>query len=140
MSISGLHVTMFAAMAIALTRRLLRWRFVPQRMLRRISAPTLAWIVGLIAALAYSAFSGWGIPAQRTTLMLAVAGIVLISGRGAGAALILASVASVVTLFDPWAVRSTGFWLSFGAVAAIIAASQGWIGAGKSKVVMNSCG
>jgi competence protein ComEC len=134
MSISGLHVTMFAALAVALTIRLLRQNFVPTCLLTRISAPALAWMLGLAAAVSYSAFSGWGVPAQRTTLMLAVAGIALMIGRGSGPSAVLALVSAVVIVFDPWAVSSAGFWLSFGAVAAILAVSQGWIGSARTKL------
>ena len=75
---------------------------------------------GLAAAVGYALLAGWGIPAQRTVLMLAVvAGAWLARARvGIGASLALA--AAVVCLVDPWAVLAAGFWLSFGAVAAIV--------------------
>ena len=39
--------------------------------------------------------------------------------RGSGSAA-LALAAAIVCVFDPWAVTAAGFWLSFGAVAAIV--------------------
>ncbi len=120
MSISGLHITMLAGMVVALSRRLLRSRLVPGAALLLVPVPTLAWAIGVGAAFLYSGLAGWGVPAQRTCWMLAVAGGALISGRTRSVASILALAAAVVTAFDPWAVLSPGFWLSFAAVAAIV--------------------
>jgi competence protein ComEC len=67
MSISGLHVTMFAWLAgvgVALL-----WRLSPQAMLR-VPVPLVARVGGLVAALGYAIFSGSGVPAQRTVWML----------------------------------------------------------------------
>ena len=52
-------------------------------------------------------------------MLAVVAAAWLVRARiGLGAALALA--AAVVCLVDPWAVLAAGFWLSFGAVAAIV--------------------
>ncbi|MGB7181906.1 MAG: DNA internalization-related competence protein ComEC/Rec2 [Burkholderiaceae bacterium] len=132
MSISGLHVTMFAALAVGLSRFLLRnSRLVPLLVLRRFAAPHIAWFCGLVAALAYSAFSGWGIPAQRTCWMLAAAGGVLLSGRHCSLPFVLALAAAIVVVIDPWAPLSAGFWLSFVAVIAIIVYAHGWLENGR---------
>ncbi len=120
MSISGLHITMLAALVVGLVRRALRSRRVPPGVLLRLPAPTIAWLAGVATAFLYSGIAGWGIPAQRTCWMLAVAGWALVSGRTRSVASVLALAAGVVTLLDPWAVLSAGFWLSFSAVAAIV--------------------
>jgi competence protein ComEC len=115
-SISGLHITMIAALIGGLVGAL--WRRVPA-LLTRAPAQTAAIVAGVTAAFAYAALAGWGVPAQRTVLMLAVvAAAWLARGRiPPGSALALA--AAAVCLLDPWAVTAAGFWLSFGAVAAI---------------------
>ncbi|MCZ7171529.1 ComEC/Rec2 family competence protein, partial [Salmonella enterica] len=57
--------------------------------------------------------------------MVSVAALALWWQRRPPASLVLAWAAAVALALDPWAVRAAGFWLSFGAVAAIfVAASQ----------------
>lgn len=120
MSISGLHVTMLAGLAVALARRALRTRAVARSGLPlRWPANNVAWLFGLATAFAYAGLAGWGIPAQRTCWMLAVAGASLIAGRTRSIAQVLALAAGVVTVLDPWAPLAAGFWLSFAAVGAI---------------------
>jgi competence protein ComEC len=53
--------------------------------------------------------------------MVCVVAIALWRGVPASASAVLAAALLVVLLLDPWAVASAGFWLSFGAVAAILA-------------------
>jgi competence protein ComEC len=118
MSISGLHVTMFAWLAGALVRRL--WCLSP-RLLLAVPAPRAALWGGWVAAASYSVLAGWGVPAQRTVWMIGT----VVALRHAGvrwplhAVLLAAAVA--VTVLDPWAVMQPGFWLSFGAVALLVA-------------------
>lgn len=121
MSISGLHITMLAAMALWFCRRLLGWgaRRAP-RLFERWPAPLLAWWPALAMAFAYSFFSGWGVPAQRTCWMLGVAAWASVTGRAGRISQVLALSAAVVVVADPWAPLSAGFWLSFAAVGAIV--------------------
>ena len=68
MSISGLHITMFAwaaALALGWLWRRSAWLCL------RLPAPSAALLGGMALATAYALFSGWGVPAQRTVLMLA---------------------------------------------------------------------
>lgn len=121
-SISGLHITVFAwAAAMALGRV---WRR-SARLCEAWPAPYAAAVGGLFLAGAYAAFSGGGVPAQRTLGMLAVAALLRMSGRRwpwpAGWAL----VAAAVCVWDPWALLQSGFWLSFVAVGVLIAAGSG---------------
>ena len=121
MSISGLHITMLAGAVIALARVTLRHVGARMpRLLARVPAPLLCWLPGVATAFAYSAFAGWGIPAQRTCWMLAAVGLALLTGRTTSIVHVLAFAAAVVVVFDPWAPGSAGFWLSFAAVAAIV--------------------
>ncbi|HYD76397.1 DNA internalization-related competence protein ComEC/Rec2 [Ramlibacter sp.] len=118
MSISGLHVTMFAWLAGALVGR--AWRR-SVRLCLAWPAQHAALFGGLLLAAAYALFSGWGVPAQRTLLMLAaVAGLRLSGRRWPWPATWLLAAAVVVTA-DPWALVQPGFWLSFVAVGVLFA-------------------
>jgi len=120
MSISGLHVTVFAWLAgLAVGAA---WRLSMRAMLR-LPAPTAAQAGGLIAATAYAFFAGWGVPSQRTIWMLATVTLLRVAGLRWPWALVLLVAAFVVTLFDPWALTQPGFWLSFMAVGLLMASS-----------------
>ncbi|MFO0463129.1 MAG: DNA internalization-related competence protein ComEC/Rec2 [Burkholderiales bacterium] len=116
MSISGLHITMVAALLYWLAFRL--WARLPH-LTARIPAQRVAAIVGAATALAYSLIAGFSVPTQRTFFMLLVVAIALTMGRGLSASRILAFALFGVVLLDPWCVLAPGFWLSFGAVAMI---------------------
>jgi competence protein ComEC len=118
MSISGLHITMLAALVHGLTLRV--WRRVPA-LASRHPADDVARLAGFATALAYVLLSGFAVPAQRTLWMLAVvtlAGWLRLFTDGAQA---LAVALVLVVVLDPMAVVSPGFWLSFGAVALLMA-------------------
>ncbi len=115
-SISGLHITMVASVAYWLVFRL--WARVPMLTLR-IPAQRAAVIAGALIALIYSLVAGFSVPTQRTLFMLTTVAIALWTGRTSSASGILAAALLAVLLLDPWAVLAPGFWLSFGAVAAI---------------------
>lgn len=115
-SISGLHITMIAGLGGLLVGWL--WRRSP-RLLAWGAAQSAAAVAAVLTALAYCLLAGWGVPAQRTFLMLATVAVALWLRLGTRPATTLAVAAFVVCALDPWAVRSPGFWLSFGAVAAI---------------------
>jgi competence protein ComEC len=119
-SISGLHVTMFAWLAAALISRL--WRRSARAVLWLPAATAARW-GGLAAATAYALLSGWGVPAQRTLWMLASAALLSQLGLRWPWPLVLLVVAAVVAAIDPWALLQPGFWLSFAAVGLLIAAT-----------------
>ena len=118
MSISGLHVTMFAWLAGWAAGRL--WR-LGRRTLLWLPAPVVARWGGLAAATAYAVLAGWGVPAQRTVWMLAVAALLMQSGRRWPWSLVLLAAGAVVSAIDPWALLQPGFWLSFVAVGLLLA-------------------
>lgn len=118
MSISGLHITMLAALAFAIA--FWAWARVPALALAlRVPARKAAIVVGVLTALAYSLMTGYAVPAQRTFVMLASGAACLLLDRHASPSRVLAIAALAVLLLDPWAVLAAGFWLSFGAVASI---------------------
>lgn len=116
MSISGLHVTLIAALAGWLAGAL--WRR-SARAVQWCPAQRVAVVAGTASAVCYALLAGFGVPAQRTVLMLGVASLALLSGRTPGAARTLGLALAIVLFADPWAVRAPGFWLSFGAVGAL---------------------
>ena len=119
-SISGLHVTMFAWLAGALIGWL--WRRSARAMLW-LPAPTAARWGGVVCAALYALLAGWGVPAQRTVWMLATAALLASLGVRWPWPLVLLAVALVVTAIDPWALLQPGFWLSFAAVGLLMASA-----------------
>lgn len=120
-SVSGLHVTMVAALLGGLAG--LAWRRSP--LARYRPTQQVAVIVGWGSAVFYALLAGFSVPTQRTLYMLSVAAMALLSGKPVSASRTLALALGVVLLIDPWAVLAAGFWLSFGAVGALIYVSQG---------------
>jgi competence protein ComEC len=126
MSISGLHVTMFAGLFYGLIGWL--WRRSPVLPLT-LPAQKAAAIAGFLAAFAYSLLAGFAVPAQRTLYMLGVVALARLLNREVAASRVLALALLVVLILDPWAVLAAGFWLSFGAVALLFYISSGRLGA-----------
>jgi competence protein ComEC len=117
MSISGLHVTMLAALmgwiGSALWRLLSRTRLAAGLLLPAQSVGALFAIIG---ALGYALLAGFAIPAQRTAWMVAVVSGTKLVGIRANPWATLCIAMAVVLLSDPMAVLAPGFWLSFMAV------------------------
>ncbi len=122
MSISGLHVTMFAWLAAAVIGRL--WRLNAQLMLRW-PAQHAGLVGGVLLAALYAAFSGWGLPSQRTVWMLGLAVLLRLSARRWPWPVAWLVVFALVVAIDPWGLMQAGFWLSFVAVAVLFATDAG---------------
>ena len=120
MSISGLHVTMFAWLVGVGVAAL--WRRSVRLTLRLPVALAARW-GGFAAAVAYALFSGWGVPSQRTVWMLAAVTLLRTLGVHWPWPLVLLTAAVVVTALDPWALLQAGFWLSFAAVGLLMVAA-----------------
>src|SRR6185312_3905635 len=132
MSISGLHITMVAALFAAAVFGLWRRSFFTSLEVPTIlPAQKAAALAGALAALVYVALAGFGVPAQRTLYMLSVVAWALWTGRIANISHVLCAALGLAVLLDPWAVLWPGFWLSFGAVAIILYATAGRAGAFK---------
>lgn len=130
MAISGMHVTLLAwlgSLAFAAVLKQLAARRVRPALAitRRLGRPRLVAMMTVALAFGYALLSGWGIASQRTCWMLLVASLVSFSSRVGGpiAATVVATLP--ILLLDPWAVSAAGFWLSFGAVIAIIWQASG---------------
>ena len=117
MSISGSHIGLIAGMMFALAWGF--WSRIPALALRWPAARAAA-LVALVGAGSYALLSGLSVPAQRAFLMLAVAMTTLFFLRAAASSHILALALLTLLIIDPEAPLLVGFWLSFGAVAAIL--------------------
>jgi competence protein ComEC len=124
MAISGLHIAMVATVFAWLGGRLQRWR---QRHGACGAQRDAAVIAGAVAALAYSLLAGWSVPTQRTMVMIAFGAMALLLRRRVGIADGLGLCVIAVLLLDPLAPLAPGFWLSFGAVAAILFGATGHV-------------
>jgi competence protein ComEC len=124
MAISGMHIAMVGAVFAWLGARLQRWR---QRRGATAAQRDSAVIAGCVAALLYSLLAGWSVPTQRTMVMIGCGAITLLSRRRVGIADGLGLCVIVVLLLDPLAPLAPGFWLSFGAVAAILYGATGFV-------------
>ncbi len=125
MSISGMHVTLLSALVYAGLYRL--WRRLPALVLR-LPARRAATLLSLPVAVGYVLVAGFGIPAQRTLYMLLLVALALYFDRLHSPMRVLLAAAALVVLIDPWAALAPGFWLSFGAVAALFYAGVGALG------------
>lgn len=119
-SISGLHVTMLAGFGAMLATILWRRNTLPLM----IPVGKVAAAVGFLTAFVYAWLAGFQIPAQRTMYMVGVVAFALWSGRSPRSFDIWWWALFFVLLIDPMAPYTPGFWLSFGAVAAILYAMQ----------------
>jgi len=115
-SISGLHVTMLAGVGAAIAAFLWRRRSLPLL----IPVSKVAAASGFLTAFIYAWLAGFQIPAQRTMYMVGVVAFALWSGRNPRSFDIWWWALGLVLLIDPMAPYTPGFWLSFGAVAAIL--------------------
>ena len=87
----------------------------------KLSAPSVGLLGGLLLAGLYALFSGWGVPARRTVLMLATVALLRLSGLRWPWPQVWLLACAVVLLADPWACMQAGFWLSFVAVGVLFA-------------------
>ncbi|QWE19738.1 DNA internalization-related competence protein ComEC/Rec2 [Polynucleobacter corsicus] len=119
-SISGLHVTMLAGFGAMLATFLWRRNTLPLW----VPVGKVAAAVGFLTAFVYAWLAGFQIPAQRTMYMVGVVAFALWSGRNPRSFDIWWWALFFVLVIDPMAPYTPGFWLSFGAVAAILYAMQ----------------
>ena len=119
-SISGSHITMLSSMVFLVFMWLwpyAKWRGKPLAD-RQVG---LYWAggLGVVVALLYCLLAGWGIPAQRTFLMLGLFYLCGVLRLAISSSSLFALVALIVLLLDPWAILAPGFYLSFAAVAVL---------------------
>jgi len=116
MAISGLHIGLLAGLAFMLMR--IAWSCVPALCLR-LPAPRAAAYAAMLAASVYALLAGFAVPTQRAWVMTMVVMWALCFYRPLAVSQILCLALLAVLLWDPLAMISAGFWLSFLAVALI---------------------
>jgi competence protein ComEC len=122
MAISGLHIGLVAGLLGLLAN--LAWRIAPTALLQR-PRRDVALLAGFAGALVYAALAGFSVSTLRALVMVGVACAALACRRRVSGFGILLLTASLVLASDPRAALSVGFWLSFSAVALILAVSVG---------------
>ncbi|MGA9852312.1 MAG: DNA internalization-related competence protein ComEC/Rec2 [Gammaproteobacteria bacterium] len=131
-AISGLHIGLVAGLVFLLVRFLWRrsaWLCV------RLPAPIAGALIALLAASLYAAMAGFSVPTQRALVMLAaVAGAILLRRHSRSWDMLGLALLAVLIL-NPLSAGEIGFWLSFGAVAAIFYVFGGRLNTARGKVM-----
>ncbi|WP_296930839.1 DNA internalization-related competence protein ComEC/Rec2 [uncultured Marinobacter sp.] len=118
-AISGLHLGLVALGAGFLCRRLLL--ALPAR---TVSDQARRWIVFtsvLSCCLVYALAAGFTVPTRRALVMVVAGGWLILMSRQAPVWQAFLAALAAVLLLDPFAPLDQGFWLSFTAVAVLIA-------------------
>ncbi|MFA5493356.1 MAG: DNA internalization-related competence protein ComEC/Rec2 [Porticoccaceae bacterium] len=117
MVVSGLHVGMVAGGCFFLGLCLGR---VAAALGATLPAPQLGGACAVAGALGYGLLAGGGLPLVRSILMTLVVTLAVISRRRIGTWQSFGMALCGVVILDPLALLRQGFWLSFGAVAALL--------------------
>jgi len=121
LAISGLHIGLAATIGFFCFRWL--WSLRSKNLLL-LPASEFAAIGGFLVALFYASLAGFSIPTQRALFMVATVMVAVLIRRPIAPSSLLAFSMLIILLWDPFAVLSAGFWLSFSAVALILFISQ----------------
>lgn len=117
MAISGLHIGLVAGFGVLLVWGV--WWCFPKLNLwipQRIAGSVL----GVVLAALYAMLAGFTIPTQRALVMVIVALVLMAYRYHYSPSRVLAVAMIAVILWDPLAVMSVGFYLSFAAVGFIL--------------------
>ena len=118
MVISGLHLTIVATVGAALGRALSR---MSRRLMARSGTTWPGVICALVLVTLYACLADWGVPVLRSWIALVLVLVALPLGRRLSLPMMFLWVAAIVLTCDPLAPLQAGFWLSFGAVAVLLA-------------------
>lgn len=121
--ISGSHIGLVAGLVYFLVFKL--WA---RTGLLSWSPQKVAALVAMVVAVFYAGLAGFSVPTQRSVVMLAVVMFAIIGQRNVRPFNTLATAMFAVLVFDPPAVLSAGFWLSFLAVGLIVYSVAGRLG------------
>lgn len=122
MAISGLHISMIAALAAWAGGAIVRLRSAQARGWSAMHGQVIA---GGAAAAIYSTLAGLSIPTQRTLIVLCIYFAARWLRREIPIAHALGLSVIGVLIVDPFAPLNIGAWLSFGAVAVILLTVSG---------------
>ena len=126
-AISGMHVTGCALFALLLLRS--GWQLRPGIPRSRRIEIEMAVVVAATAG--YPMLAGASLPTLRTLVMVTMVAWQRVLRRATPVHLTLALAALLLVAADPFAVTSSGIWLSFVATAVLLAlidAGPGWLG------------
>ena len=112
--ISGLHVGIVTALGFFLGRWI--------GLVMGVPAKASGAVAALLLAGGYVFLGGAGLALLRAFAMSAMAMLALLAGRSTAPSAVFAYALAIVLAIDPLAPLATGFWLSFGAVAVLLAA------------------
>jgi competence protein ComEC len=126
-AISGLHLGLLAAVLGLLARALMV--LVPAG--RLSERRRRQWVLAMVLAgcSAYALLAGFSVPTQRALIMVASASGYWLLARQSSPWRPFIMALVLILLIDPLAPLDQGFWLSFGAVAILVLAFAGRLGA-----------
>lgn len=110
-AISGLHIGMAFGIGYQVGRGL------------RCLIPAMIWLpfaTGLFIAVIYSWFSGFTLPTLRAVVMCCLGSYFVWQGRSVGRLNFILLSVCIVLLMWPYSILTSSFWLSFGALAAVL--------------------
>ena len=122
-AISGLHISLVAGWTFLLVRYAAGGLFAHRQ---SYTALRWAWLSALAAALVYAALAGFGVPARRAAIVIAVAALAALGGRRVLSSDSLCYALIAVVTVDPLTPLSGSFCLSFCAAAVLV-----WLGTGR---------
>lgn len=126
-AISGLHIGLIAVIGYFLCNQLVRRS---TRFMMSMPAQNAGAIGAIIASLAYSALAGFSLPTSRACIMVTVLMGSRLLRRECRASSVFLFALLAVLLSNPLSLHSNGFWLSFGAVGALLFVFSARLGTG----------
>ena len=124
LAISGTHVLFLSLLCAALATGMIN-RFRPSLYLW-LPRWQCAFIIAAITAFGYALFAGFDVPALRTACMLLLVGVMRYFLAVPVIFKMLLLLAVAMAWADVFVLWQAGFWLSFVAVAVLVAYSQRW--------------
>ena len=122
-AISGLHIGLIFATVMLLAKYV--FNLFPS-LFERMPRSYLCLIPAMMAALVYAGLAGFAVSTQRALLMLVIFVVTRVLVRDVSLLKVLLIAASLILIFDPFALLDVGFWLSCGAVVTIYLATSTW--------------
>ena len=124
LAISGTHVLFLSILCATVATAFIN-RFMP-RIYHFLPRWQCAFIIAAITAFGYALFAGFDVPALRTACMLLLVGVMRYLLAVPAIFKMLLLLAVIMAWSDIFVLWQAGFWLSFVAVAVLVAYSQRW--------------
>jgi competence protein ComEC len=117
-SVSGTHLSMIAFSISSLM--IILMRIIGGKWLLTLKAQVAVVILSFLVIAIYAWLAGFSIPTQRSLIMIGGIFLSIILSKRFASSYILSIALFLVLLFDPLAVLSIGFWLSFIAITILL--------------------